>query len=146
VCQPDGTGCTKGGSYPDPDALISRDYLVFVVTWTSTYVQSYSSGVPTSWTVGVTYQNESSSPYTLNCTGEGDAANVEERMSGGDGDDGTVAASNTTCSENPNWTATVPPGGTVSITATFGNVPWPGSAVTLQWGGVGTSGAIYPFT
>jgi eukaryotic-like serine/threonine-protein kinase len=146
VCQPDGTGCTKGGSYPDPNALISSDYLGFVVTWTSTYVTPYSSGVPLSWTVGVTYQNEQSSAYTLNCAGEEDASNVRETMSGGDGDDGSVAASSTTCSQNPNWTVTVPPGGTVQITATFGNVPWPGSAVTLGWGGVGTSQAIYPFT
>jgi hypothetical protein len=147
VCEPDGTGCTLGGTYPDPDALISSDYDGFQVTWTATSVQPYSSGVPLAWTIGITYQNIESASVTLGCPGDwADAAFVGETMSGGDGNDGTVAASDTTCSDNPNWTATVPPGGTVEVDATFRNVPWPGVAVVITWGDAGTSAAIYPFS
>jgi serine/threonine protein kinase len=147
VCEPDGTGCTLGGTYPDPDALISSDYDGFQVTWTATSVQPYSSGVPLAWTIGITYQNIESASATLGCPGDwADAAFVGETMSGGDGNDGTVAASDTTCSDNPNWTVTVPPGGTVEVDATFGNVPWPGVAVVVTWGDAGTSAAIYPFS
>jgi hypothetical protein len=147
VCEPDGTGCTLGGTYPDPDALISSDYDGFQVTWTATSVQPYSSGVPLAWTIGITYQNIETASVTLGCPGDwADAAFFDETMSGGDGNDGTVAAADTTCSDNPSWTATVPPGGTVEVDATFGNVPWPGVAVDITWGDAGTSGAIYPFS
>ena len=74
------------------------------------------------------------------------ASFVQEHMSGGLGDDGTVAASSTTCSENPSWTAAVAPGGTAEVFATFHNVPWPGVAVAITWGDAGTSASIYPFT
>jgi eukaryotic-like serine/threonine-protein kinase len=147
VCQPDGTGCTKAGTYPDPNALISSDYGGFELSWSSTVVQNYSSGEPLYWTVGVTYQNTTSSTLSLTCQGSDDLdlSVVQEHMSGGDGDDGTVAASSTTCSQNPDWTATVPPGDSIVAYATFHNVPWPGSAVAIQWGSDGTSAYIYPF-
>jgi serine/threonine-protein kinase len=147
VCQPDGTGCTKGGAYPDPNALISSNYTGFEVTWSSTSVQPYSSGVPLSWTVGVTYKNVTSATLALDCPGNwADASFVQANMSGGLGDDGTVAAGNTTCSDNPDWTESVAPGGTAEVTATFHNVPWPGNAVAITWGDAGTSEAINPFT
>jgi hypothetical protein len=67
-------------------------------------------------------------------------------MSGGVGDDGYVAAAFTSCGSDPGWQATLAPGGTVDISATFHNVPWPGSAVSVQISGVGASPSIYPFT
>jgi len=147
VCEPNGTGCTKGGTYPDPNALISSNYTGFEVTWSSTSVQPYSSGVPLYWTVGMTYTNVSSSTLTLGCPGNWPSASfVQEQMSGGLGDDGTVAADSTTCSNNPGWTAAVAPGGTAVVYATFHNVPWPGDAVAITWGDAGTSEAINPFT
>ena len=147
VCQPDGTGCTKAGTYHKPNALISSNYTGFQVTWTSTSVQPYSSGVPLYWTVGMTYKNVESSPLTLGCPGNwANASNVREYMSGGKGNDGMVAADSTTCSQDPNWTETVAPGGTAEVYATFHNVPWPGVAVAIQWGDAGTSPNIYPFT
>ena len=147
VCQPGGTGCTKAGTYHNPNALISSNYTGFQVTWTSTSVQPYSSGVPLYWTVGMTYKNVESSPLTLGCPGNwANASNVREYMSGGKGNDGMVAADSTTCSQDPNWTETVAPGGTAEVYATFHNVPWPGVAVAIQWGDAGTSPNIYPFT
>jgi serine/threonine-protein kinase len=147
VCQPDGTGCTKAGTYHNPNALISSNYTGFQVTWTSTSVQPYSSGVPLYWTVGMTYKNVESSTLTLGCPGNwANASNVRENMSGGKGNDGMVAADSTTCSQNPGWTTTVAPGGTAEVYATFHNVPWPGVAVAIEWGDAGTSAYIYPFT
>ncbi|HEY6311497.1 MAG TPA: hypothetical protein VIY52_11940 [Streptosporangiaceae bacterium] len=147
MCQPDGTGCTKAGTYPDPNALINSDLGGFKLTWTSTYVQQYSSGVPLYWTVGVTYQNIGKSTLSLSCQGPvTNLSSVQEHMTGGDGNDGTVAASATTCSQNPNWSAKVAPGDTDVVTATFHNVPWPGVAVAITWGNAGTSPSVYPFT
>jgi hypothetical protein len=120
---------------------------VFKVVWTESVVQPYSSGVPLYWTAYVTYANFSSSDQNLSCPGDWpDASFVSENMSGGAGDDGTVAAETTTCSQNPDSTVTVPPGGSYTSSATFHNVPWPGSAVALQWGDVGTSAYVYPFS
>jgi hypothetical protein len=147
VCQPDGTGCTKAGTYPDPNALISSDYGGFQLVWSSTVVQAYSSGEPLYWTMGVTYQNTTSSTLNLTCQGaaEQDLSLLQEHMSGGDGDDGSVSAYSTTCTQNPDWTAVVPAGDSVVAYATFHNVPWPGSAVSITWGSSGTSAYIYPF-
>ena len=146
MCEPDGTGCTLAGTYPGPDALINGDFEGFQVVWTESVVQQYSSGVPLYWTAYVTYTNISSSSQTLGCPGDWpDASFVGENMSGGDGDDGYVAASSTTCSEDPSWTEDVSPGDAVELSATFHNVPWPGSAVALQWGDAGTSAYVYPF-
>ena len=147
VCQPDGTGCTRAGKYHDPNALLSSNYTGFEVTWTSTSVQPYSSGVPLYWTAGLTYKNVESSTLTLGCPGNwANASTVREYMSGGEGNDGMVAADSTTCSENPSWTASVAPGGIAEVYVTFHNVPWPGVAVAIEWGDAGTSAYIYPFT
>ncbi len=109
-------------------------------------MQPYSSGVPLYWTAYVTYTNTGSSTLTLNCPADvGDLSAVQEHMSGGSGDDGSVAAESTTCTNNPNWSATVPPGSTAEDYATFHNVPWPGSAVALTWATAGTSPYVYPF-
>ena len=147
VCQPDGTGCTKAGTYAGPDALISSDYSGFKVVWTSSVVQPYSSGVPLYWTAYLTYTNISSSSLTLGCPGNWvDASFVAEQMSGGDGNDGMVYADSTTCTKDPGESVTVAPGDTFTAFATFHNVPWPGSAVAIQWGDAGTSAPVYPFT
>jgi tRNA A-37 threonylcarbamoyl transferase component Bud32 len=146
VCQPDGTGCTKAGTYLGPHALINGDYGGFKLVWTESVVQPYSSGVPLYWTAYVTYTNIGSSTLSLSCQGNvTDLSSVQEYMSGGDGDDGSVPADSTPCSQNPSWIAHVPPGGTAEVYATFHNVPWPGSAVAIQWGGAGRSGYVYPF-
>jgi len=147
VCQPDGTGCTKAGTYAGPNALISGNYAGFKVVWTSSVVQPYSSGVPLYWTAYITYTNISSSSLTLGCPGAwADASYVAEYMSGGAGDDGMVSAESTSCTVDPGLAVTVPPGGTFTSSATFHNVPWPGSAVAIRWGDAGTSAYVYPFT
>lgn len=146
VCQPNGTGCTKAGTYPGPDALISTDYAGFKVVWTSSTVQPYSSGVPLYWTADITYTNIKSSSLTLGCPGKWvDASYVAEHMSGGSGDDGMVSAGSTNCSKDPGERQTVLPGGTYTASATFHNVPWPGSGVAIQWGNAGASPYVYPF-
>src|SRR5437773_1501176 len=146
VCQPDGTGCTKAGTYPGPDAVINGDYSGFKVVWTSSVVQPYSSGVPLYWTAYITYTNITSGSLILTCPGDwADAPFVAEYMSGGAGDDGMVSAESTYCSKTPGAAVMVPPGGTMVSVATFRNVPWPGSAVAIRWGDAGTSAKVYPF-
>jgi cutinase len=148
VCQGNGAGCTEAGIYPGLNALINGSYDgTMTAVWTSSTVQPYSSGVPLYWTAYVTYTNISSGDVTLSCPGSGSdsSGGIAEIMSGGSGDDGLVYASSSFCSENPGWQEVVPPQGTSLDYATFHNVPWPGSTVSLQWGGVGTSPSVSPF-
>jgi hypothetical protein len=147
VCQPDGAGCTAAGTYSGPDALINSDYSGFKVVWTESVVQPYSSGVPLYWTAYMTYTNVSGNTLDLVCPGAWAAAGyVVEFMSGGNGDDGSVAAGTTNCSQDPSQDVAVAPGGSFTSWATFHNVPWPGSAVAIHWGDAGASPAVYPFT
>jgi hypothetical protein len=149
VCQPNGTGCTPGGTYPNPHAVINSNGggLSFSITWTKTAVPPYSSGVPLAWTMGATYHNYGSLDIVVECTGPWTSASyVQEYLQGGSGDSGGyVPASSTTCSENPNSTYPLPPGAYLTLYATFNNVPWPGSSVSINWGQYGHSKYIYPF-
>jgi len=145
ACQGNGTGCTKAGSYTKK-SVINSNYNGFNVVWTSSVVPSYST-IPSPWTVYITYTNVTSSALTLGCPGDWvNASYVWEELSGGSGDTGGgVAASSTTCSQNPGLNATVKPGHHYTTFATFGNVPWPGTEVAIMWGDAGTSPYIYPF-
>jgi len=146
VCQPNGAGCTPPGTYSGPNALVNGDYGGFKLDWTKSVVQAYSSGVPLFWTVWVTYTNVSSSSRSLTCPDDPtDLSAVQEHMSGGSGDDGTVGAYSTTCSVSPGWSVDVPPGGTAQVFTTFHNVPWPESAVAITWYNAGTTAYVYPF-
>jgi hypothetical protein len=146
VCQPNGTGCTKAGVYPGPNTVINSNFLGVKVVWTKSVVQPYSSGVPLYWTAYMTYTNITSASITLGCPGNWpNASYVSEHMSGGSGNDGTVSAESTTCSQNPSLTVPMPPGSTYTLSATFHNVPWPGSAVAVTWGNAGTAPNVYPF-
>jgi hypothetical protein len=94
----------------------------------------------------MTYTNVSSSSLTLGCPGDwADASFVSEHMSGGSGNDGMVPAESTTCSADPGLAVQVSAGGTYTLSATFHNVPWPGSAVAITWGDAGTSSYVAPF-
>jgi hypothetical protein len=149
VCLTNGTGCTASGTYPNPNALINSDAsgVSIGITWTSTSVQSYSSGgEPLYWTAGVTYHNYGSQEDTVSCTGSWTGASyVREYMQGGSGDDGYVPAQSTTCSQNPGKVWDLPAGASLKLYATFHNVPWPGSAVSIDWGDYGQSSYVYPF-
>jgi hypothetical protein len=149
VCQPDGTGCTKGGVYHNVDALINgrADGNQVRVTWKNVEVQSWKfPGNPLYWTVGVAYQNYGSSSITVSCTGGWvKASYVGEYMQGGRGNNGYVAAESTTCSQNPGKQWNLPPGGLLFLYATFHNVPWPGTQVSIGWGEDGQGPYIDPF-
>lgn len=146
VCQSDGTGCTMAGTYPGPNALINSDYGGFRVVWTESVVQPYSSGVPLFWTVWATYTNIDSSTLSLTCPADVSGLSaLQEHMTGGSGDDGTVSAYSTTCTDDPSFSTEVPPGGSAQVYTTFHNVPWPGSAVSITWYTVGTTAYVYPF-
>lgn len=143
MCQGDGTGCTRGGTYRAPNAVISANSGGFEITWTSTSVQPYSSGAPLYWTAGMTYRNVSSASLRIGCPA---ASGIGENMAGGKGDNGYLAVASTTCGSDPGWQATVLPGDSISIGATFHNVPWPGCTVSITLGGPAKSPAIYPFS
>jgi hypothetical protein len=146
VCEGDGAGCTAAGTYSGPDALINSDYTGFRVVWTESVVQPYSSGVPLYWTAYMTYTNISGDTLDLACPGAWTSPGfVVEFMSGGSGDDGSVAAGTTNCSQDPGQDVAVAPGDSFTSWATFHNVPWPGSAVAIHWGDAGASPAVYPF-
>ena len=144
VCQSNGTGCTKAGTYTE-NAVINSNLGGFKVVWVQSVVASYPSGtIPVKWTAYVHYINQSSSTLTLTCSGGG--SGLTENLSGGSGDTGGyVTASYSQCSQNPGLIVNVPPGGTDTDWAVFGNVPWPGTKVALTWASVGTSPYIYPF-
>jgi hypothetical protein len=145
VCQSNGTSCTAAGTYSGPNAVINGNYGAFSVVWTSSVVPSYST-VPSPWTVYITYTNVTLFSQTLGCPGNWvNASYVSEEMSDGSGNDGGVAAASTTCSQNPGLNVTVPSGGTYRSFATFGNVPWPGSTVAIQWGDAGTTASVTPW-
>ena len=144
VCQSGGTGCTPAGVYPGPDIVINSHYGGFKVVWTKSVVQPYSSGVPLYWTAYITYTNTSNSIRTLACPAPGTQA-ISEHMSGGSGNDGTVNASSSNCTQHPGQTVIVLPGHSYTDQATFHNVPWLGSAVAITWGNVGTSSYVHPF-
>jgi len=95
----------------------------------------------------LTCTNMSSDSLTLTCPSDWvDASYVAEQMSRGGGDDGMVSAESTTCTEDPDESVTVAPGGIFTAFVTFHNVPWPGSAVAIEWGHAGTSASVYPFS
>jgi hypothetical protein len=69
VCQGNGTGCTKAGTYTE-NAVINSNYGGFEVVWVTSVVASYPSGsIPVKWTAYVHYINKSSSALTLSCSG-----------------------------------------------------------------------------
>jgi hypothetical protein len=145
VCQPNGKGCTAAGTYRGPNAVINSNYgSSFKVIWTKSVVRPYSTGVPLYWTAYVTYTNTSSSSLDLVCPPSGPPT-ISENMSGGSGNDGKVYAETSNCTGHPGRTVTVPPGGSYMDWGTFHNVPWPGSAVSITWGDVGSSPSVYPF-
>lgn len=147
ACKSNGAGCSKAGTYSGPNALINSNYSGGArVVWTKSVVQKYTSGVPVYWTAYITYTNTKSSRLTLACSGNWrNASFVSEHMSGGGGNDGTVYAQSTTCSQNSSKSVTVGPHGTYTAFATFHNVPSPPQTVAVTWGNAGTSPYVSPF-
>ena len=145
VCQPNGTGCTKGGTY----YVYSRIYhsASLDVTWTGAKVDNYTSGVPLWWTATVTYHNNGNTILYFSCPGDWtNPGYSKEWLRGGSGNtNGYVGASVTTCSANPDFAATLGPGREFTVTARFHNVPWPGTSVAIQWGSYGTSPYVRVF-
>ena len=133
----------EAGAYTGPNAVISKSYAGFKVVWAESVVQPYSSGVPLYWAAYMRYTNITMP--ALRCPGNWvNASFVSEHMSGGNGDDGTVSAEHD-LRKNPHLAVLVAPGGTYTSTATFHNVPWPGSAVAITWSSAGTSRNVHPF-
>jgi hypothetical protein len=130
------------GSYPGPDALINATYGgSYKVAWTESVVNG-----TTSWTADITYTNVTSTTLMLNCQDFTEASDVSEILSGSSGNDGTFAASSTTCTANPTLAQQIQAGASLTLYAIFGYVPWPGSDVAITWGSAGTSASVDPFS
>lgn len=145
TCQTDGSGCTLAGTYPGLNAEIGSSN-GFNVVWTQSVVQSYPSGGPVSWTAYVKMTNTSAFTLVRTCPLQSSQATQDaEKISSGSGDEGTFYADNSYCDENPGAIALVAPDASFTDWATFNNVPWPGSEVSLTWGQRGTSPPVSPF-
>jgi hypothetical protein len=129
----------KSGSYPGPGTVINASFGgSYTVVWTGSTVAAGTA----SWTADITYTNVTSSALALNCQGDWTQASyVTETLSGG----GTFAASSTSCSQEPSLSVQLPAGGSYTLTATFPDVPPPGSDVAITWGNAGTSTSVDPF-
>jgi hypothetical protein len=68
----------------------------------------------------------------VSCVGRTTPSFAKEHMRG-TANSGYVVAEETFCSRNPNFTASLGPGGTHTEWAIFHNVPWQGGEVSLEW-------------
>lgn len=144
VCLASGVGCTQPGTYSDINAVISRVYEGFKISWLSADVQGTTSGYPLYWTAHVAFTNLTAEPIAFSCTL---AQNVWMHATGGKGDDGYLRAESTSCSSDPALVSSVSPGQSYTLSATFHNVPWPGSRVAILLQDINASSpGVYPFT
>jgi hypothetical protein len=141
VCQgPSGVGCTRPGEYGSINAVISRDDDGFRIIWASAEVAG-NGAYPTYWTAYLTFTNIGQTTESFSC---GWASQVQEFITGGKGDDGYLGA--TTNCPDPTVSTPEAPGQEFEVSATFHNVPWPGSRVAIELPAINAnSPAIYPF-
>ena len=105
------------------------------VVWENSYIYPHLGTDNRYWYAVVAYQNIGSQPLPLICPGATDPSIAKEHIRGTEGippnGDGVVAAEETACSRNPNFTGVLAPGGTVYYWAIFPNVP-SGGEVSLE--------------
>jgi hypothetical protein len=80
----------------------------------------------------VVYFNMGIQTLPVSCVGRTNPSRAMEHLRG-TVNAGSVAAAETFCSRNPNFTASLGPGGTHTEWAIFHDVPWPGGEVSLEW-------------
>jgi hypothetical protein len=97
------------------------------VVWENSYIYQHPGTDNLYWYAQVAYQNIGSQPLPAICTGITDPSLAKEHIRGDQGippnSDSYVAAEETFCSRNPNFTDVVAPGGTFYYWAIFHNVP-----------------------
>jgi hypothetical protein len=116
-------------------ATIYEDSSGTKIVWENSYIYQHPGPDNLYWYAQVKYLNEGSQTVSLSCVGLADPSHYKEHIRGTEGippdGDGYVAADETLCSRNPNFTASLKPGEVFYEWAIFHNVP-PGGEVTLE--------------
>jgi hypothetical protein len=105
------------------------------IAWGNSYVYQYPGADPLYWYAQIIYTNITSParPLSISCIGVSDPSLVRENMRGTP-NSGMVAAEETFCSRNPNFTGSIGPEGFFAGWAIFHEVPWTGGEVSLELG------------
>jgi hypothetical protein len=115
-----------------------------VIEWMHSYIYPYPGNDPLYWYAQVRYLNPGNQPLPITCAGRTDPSLAKEHMRGTP-NAGPVAAEDTFCSRNPNFTGALAPGGAHYEWAIFHHVPWEGGEVVLEWGPFGVSSWVDPW-
>jgi hypothetical protein len=117
-----------------------------VIRWNSSYVYRYPKGrVPLWWRVNVTYINTSEYIIYLTCKGMENPKEMREHFYRNRRHIGHVSASETMCSRNPKWIASLGPHRRTTSWALFHNVPWKGDLISIEWSYLGRSAFNDPY-
>jgi hypothetical protein len=149
------TSPTTGQSQPTPGWYKNSDPSVIAelntglrVTWENSYIYEHPGADNLYWYAEIVYFNNGSQNLTLNCTGLADPALAKEHLRGTEGippdGDGYVAADETFCSRNHDFSMTLKPGETHYEWSIFHNVP-PGGEIALEWAPFGSSPWVNPW-
>lgn len=113
-------------------AVLYQDSAGLRITWQNSYIYQHPGQDPLYWYTEVIYFNMSNQTLPVSCVGRTTPSFAKEHMRG-TANSGYVVAEETFCSRNPNFTASLGPGGTHTEWAIFHNVPWQGGEVSLEW-------------
>jgi hypothetical protein len=81
-----------------------------VIGWMNSYIYPYPGDDPLYWYAQVIYLNTGNQTLPITCVGRTDPSLAKEHLRGTP-NAGTVAAEDTFCSRNPNFTGSLAPGG-----------------------------------
>jgi hypothetical protein len=132
--------CPKPGTYRPYTAgqhppLIARDG-TFELVWASSFIEPPPAGqVPQWWRVSIRYTNLTNADQGITCVGASDPALSKEWFYRDGKQIGYVPASQTFCSDHPNFVTAIPPHGSRLFSARFHNVPWVGDRISIEWAG-----------
>ena len=131
-----------------PSIIYEDNSLGLRIVWEKSYIYQHPGTDNLYWYARVAFINEGSKPLSLNCVGHTNQLAIKEHIRGTEGippnGDGYVAAEETFCSRNPNFTGSLNPGDAIYDWAMFHNVP-PGGEVRLEWGQYGFSAWVDPW-
>lgn len=119
------------GWYKNSGPAIIHEDSELRITWENSYVYPYPGRDTLYWYTEVVYLYKGTQTFDISCVGEGFEP-VGEHMRGTP-NSGFVAAEETLCSRNRQFTVTLKPGEVFIDWVIFHNVPWIGGEVRLQW-------------
>jgi hypothetical protein len=136
------------GWYKNSGPSTIYDDLKLRITWENSYIYQHPGTDNLYWYAEVVYRNLGTQTVFLTCNEITNPSLAKEHIRGTEGippdGEGSVDASETFCSRNPNFTGVIEPGGTFYNWAIFHNVP-PGGEVSLEWMPYGFSPWVKPW-